>query len=73
MKTVDSDHIHSIGYDSEEQIMIIELHNGTSFRYNMVPEHIFQELMNDISLESYFIKNVKYEYDLEKLAVMENF
>jgi hypothetical protein len=54
MNTVDSTHIHSIGYDSDDQIMIIELINGDSYRYNKVPECVYHELMNDVSLESYF-------------------
>jgi len=72
MKTVDSTNVHSIGYDKNEQLMIIELHDGTFYKFEKVPESVNIELFEDAFREDIFVKKVKYEYDFEVLKVLIN-
>ncbi len=72
MKTVDSTNVHSIGYDKNEQLIIIELHDGTFYKFEKVPESVNIELFEDVFREDIFVKKVKYEYDFEELKVLIN-
>jgi hypothetical protein len=62
-------YIYSVGYDCKAQKMIIELRNGTLYSYNNVPENVYNEMLNNDSAETYFVRNIKYEYEQEKLSV----
>ena len=55
-----------------EQVMIIELHDGTFYKFEKVPENVNIELFEDAFREDIFVKKVKYKYDFEELKVLIN-
>ncbi len=72
MKTVDSTNVHSIGYDKNEQEMIVELHDGTCYKFENVPESVNVELFENSFSEDIFVKKVKYNFDFKKIKVLIN-
>lgn len=62
---VSSSNLRSVGYDSDEETLEIEFHNGGIYQYFGVPEHRYEGLMNASSKGSYFdsyIKKAGYRY-----------
>jgi hypothetical protein len=72
MEIVDSANIHSIGYDKNEQEMIIELHNGTWYKFEEVPESINNELLENTFSENVFVRKVKFNYVIKELLVVKS-
>lgn len=56
---VKSSNLHSVGYDSSNQILEIEFNSGGIYQYSQVPEDIYNSLMNADSKGRYFIQNIK--------------
>lgn len=59
-RNVQSSDIASIGYDSQKQILEVEFHQGSIYRYYDVPEIVYNGLMSATShgqyLNLYIIK-----------------
>ncbi|MBC8487112.1 MAG: KTSC domain-containing protein [Bacteroidetes bacterium] len=64
---VHSSNVASVGYDENNQILEIEFHNGAISRYFDVPQEVFEGLMSAGSLGSYFMYNIKNEYEYQKI------
>ena len=65
--TVASSNIASIGYDAENMILEIEFNHGAIYQYFDVPKEVYNGLMNAGSYASYFIHNIKNEYNYQKI------
>ena len=52
----------SVGYDSEAEVLEIELKNGTVQRFSGVPEAVHQELMSASSHGTYYDKHIRDRY-----------
>ena len=59
---VKSSNIHSIGYDSEFQILQIEFLNGSIYQYYDVPKYVYNELMQATSKGKYLNSKVFLAY-----------
>lgn len=59
--------IRSYDYDPATQILRVEFHNGSVYKYQDVPEKVYQELKSAPSVGQYFNANIreKYGYDRE--------
>jgi KTSC domain len=62
MIPVSSSNIAAVGYDEDNQTLLIEFNNGTNYQYFDVPERIFIELRDAGSIGAYFASNVKGIY-----------
>jgi hypothetical protein len=66
-KLIASSNLVSVGYDSETKQLDIEFKGGAVYRYNSVPEHVYQGLVNAPSAGSYHHANIKSVYSFVKL------
>ena len=62
-----SSNIASVGYDAEKQILEIEFQHRAIYQYVDVPKQVYDELMNAPSIASYFMHNIKNEYNNQKI------
>ncbi len=63
--SVDSSNISSIGYDSQNKILEVRFHNGSTYQYFDVPAYLHSQLMNANSHGSFlhlYIKSGGYAY-----------
>lgn len=51
---VSSSNLRSVGYESNEETLEIEFHNGGVYKYFNVPQNRYEGLMNASSKGSYF-------------------
>ena len=65
--TVTSSNIASVGYDAENMILEIEFNHGGIYQYFDVPQKVYDELINAKSYASYFMYNIKNEYEYQKM------
>ena len=66
--TISSSSIASVGYNEENEILEIEFHHGAIYRYFNVPKEVFKGLMNAESKGSYFMYNIKNEYEAKQIS-----
>lgn len=63
MIPVDSSNLHSVGYDSTNQILRVRFLSGDVYDYFNVPEHLFNGLLSADSKGSYLHRYIKpYPY-----------
>ena len=66
---VTSTNIESIGYDPETKTLEVEFKkSGSVYRYDAVPEDVFEELKNAKSVGTYFGKAIKGAYEFKKIS-----
>lgn len=66
-KVEGSSQIQAVSYDLKKKILVIQFHRGgTLYRYNNVPEDIYQEFMDAESKGSYW-NSVKGAFKYAKL------
>lgn len=66
---VTSTNIESIGYDPETKTLEVEFKkSGSVYRYDAVPEEVFEELKNAQSVGTYFGKAIKGVYEFKKIS-----
>jgi hypothetical protein len=56
---VSSSLLRSVGYDSDQQLLEIELQDGKIYRYADVPEQTYQGLIEADSLGRYFNQHIR--------------
>ena len=64
---VTSSSIASVGYDSATQILEVEFHNGSLYRYEGVPEIEYAALMAAESKGTHFNECVRDRYPFRRL------
>ena len=65
MQKVDSSNLSKIGYDSEQELLVVEFVKGGRYEYKGVPAKIFETIMNAPSKGSAFHRYIKsrgYKY-----------
>ena len=55
------------GYGYEDRVLTIEFTNGSIYKYNDVPENVYDALMTADSVGSYFHHNIKGKYTAKKV------
>ena len=68
MTPVKSSNVKSVGYDTESKKLRVEFSNGTMYEYTDVAPHVHAEMLSAESAGSYFAKNVRGKYGVEKLT-----
>lgn len=67
MQYCDSSNIEMIGYDAEAMELHVQfLENPSPYIYMMVPEHVFEELMQAPSKGSYLNREIKGTYEFRR-------
>lgn len=66
MIKVQSSNLDSVGYDEENNILIIKFRNGT-YKYFGVPKQIFLKLLNAPSKGKYHHDFIKNNYPYKKI------
>ena len=61
---IESSHLKEIGYEEDVEVMDIQFHNGSVYRYFDVQKDVYDALMNDVSPGTFFHRHVRgwYEY-----------
>jgi hypothetical protein len=65
---VESSVVRSVGYDQAERIMEIEFHNDRVYRYFVVPQSVYQQLLAAPSFGRYFNENVRDRYPSREIG-----
>lgn len=66
-KKVESSNIASVGYDQTKKSLFVNFKNGSEYRYNDVPEDVFEELIGSESVGAFLNKQIKNIYEYEKI------
>ncbi len=66
-KNVTSTNIVSVGYDQAKKSLFVNFKNGTEYRYDEVPEEVFEELIGAESVGAFLNKQIKNVYEFEKI------
>lgn len=56
---VTSSLVTSVGYDSDEELLEVELQDGKVYQYRDVPEETYQGLLNADSIGRYFNNHIR--------------
>lgn len=64
-----SSNIASIGYDADEQTLVVEFKGGRLYRYADVPKETHQALMRADSVGGYFARHIKGAHPCERIEV----
>lgn len=67
MYPVNSSQISYIGYDEETKELFITFKNGSTYKYEDVPEDIYKILLSSPTKGKYFADNIKDKYKTTKL------
>jgi len=66
--TPDSSCFSEIGYDEQNEVLVVVFRDsGSMYAYYDVPEGVWDDLYFASSMGSYYNKNIKGQYDCEKI------
>ena len=63
MRSVFSSHVAKIGYDAEEERLVVEYSNGTVIEHRGVPPRVADRVINAPSIGSALHSQIKGRYD----------
>lgn len=66
-QSVESSHIHSIGYEPDEQIMEVKFKDHSVYQYSEVPEHLYIGIMQAESKGGYLHQRIKGKFNYKKV------
>ena len=66
-KNVTSTNIVSVGYDQAKKSLFVNFKNGSEYRYDNVPDEVFEELIGAESVGAFLNKQIKNVYEFEKI------
>lgn len=67
LRPVDSSVIAAIGYESALSRLEVHFHTGRVYRYFLVPQSVYDELVEAESVGRYFNRNVRNRYRAEEV------
>ena len=67
LQTVDSSMLYAIGYDQATQALEVVFHAGGIYRYERVPQSVYDELMAAPSKGRYMRQHVFGQYSYRRL------
>lgn len=67
MIPVDSTDLEEIGYDADTNTLVIEFKRGNVYKYNDVPQAVYDGLMSADSVGKYFNQFIKRNYGYSKI------
>ena len=66
-KRVNASTLRSVGYDSRNRLLEVELRNGTIVQYSGVSEPVCRGLMNAPSPDSYYRDRIEEDFPAKRL------
>ncbi|MEJ2174245.1 MAG: KTSC domain-containing protein [bacterium] len=66
-KRVNSSRIRSVGYDERNQLLEVELSNGTVYQYSKVSPEVHRRLMAAPNPTSYYDDQIAEEYTARRI------
>jgi len=67
MKSVKSSNLSKVGYDEEQQLLVVEFHSGASWKYSDVTRTEYDALMSAPSIGSHFHTHIRSSKTATKL------
>ena len=67
MTQVVSSNVAAIGYDHDENVLVVEFHGGATYRYQNVPENVYEGMKEAESIGKFLNSQVKGVYEYEKV------
>lgn len=68
MIKVASSNLSAVGYDEARQELQVEFKDGKKYAYADVPVEVFNELLGAKSVGSFFMKQVRGQYEARKVG-----
>jgi len=66
--TVASSNVLQVRYRASDSTMDVQFRNGSTYRYEVVPEHIHTQLLTSVSPGRYMHRHVRHRYKYTRLA-----
>lgn len=67
MQSVNSSDLSEVGYDADNNLLIVEFKNGNVYQYGLVPQEVFDGLISAESVGKYFNQFIKGNYSYSKI------
>jgi len=61
-ENVQSSNIASLGFDFNTSILEVEFHSGAVWQYYDVPENVYYDMKNSVSMGRFFSSRIKGQY-----------
>ena len=68
VKIEGSSSIAGVKYNTDDEMLIVHFVQGSEYIYKDVPQEKFQKLLESESKGKYFAKEIRTEYEFEKVA-----
>lgn len=65
---VESSVIAAVGYDAKSQVLRVDFHAGTSYRYFEVPDEVFRKLLAADSKGKFFSASIRNRFRSERIS-----
>ena len=64
---VESSTLASAGHDAQSAVLELQFRNGAVYRYLLVPQRVFQDLLGACSKGGYFNQNIRGRYPYQRV------
>jgi len=71
LRNVNSSNIAQVGHDSNQNTLIIRFKNGAYYKYDNVPEQVYNNFITAQSVGRYFQSYIRNVYTFKKIDVEE--
>lgn len=71
LRNVVSSNIAQVGHDPNQNVLIIRFVNGTYYRFDNVPEQVYNNFITAQSVGKYFQSYIRNTYPFKKIEVNE--
>lgn len=65
---VGSSMILAIGYESADQLLVIEFRNGKTYEYRLVPRSVYSDFCNVPSPGEFFLERIRVHYPFRQVS-----
>jgi hypothetical protein len=67
-KEVNSSQINKVGYDEDNNVLVIEFSTGVKYEYYDVPDHIYYDMLNAASIGRYMNQYIRNKFKYKKIG-----
>lgn len=67
MQSVISSDLSEVGYDADNNALVVEFKSGNTYQYSSVPQEVFDGLISAESVGKYFNQFIKGNYSYSKI------
>ena len=64
-----STNLHSVGYRSEDSLLLVQFNNGAAYEYYDVPQYVYDDLLQAESKGKYFAQVIRNRYACKKTQI----